>query len=91
VGETTAASAKATANGIAGIIQVMKYPTPEDRQRAEAERQLQDCPLVAEQSLLRNAPAIQEKQRGQNRRKKICGPGLTPRLATTAMNAPGTI
>jgi len=48
----------------------MKYPDTNDREHDEPERQLQDCRFVAEQPLLRNAPAIQEEQRRQEQKEE---------------------
>ena len=70
VGEITAASAKATASGMAGIIQWMTKPSADNGEDDQAERELKDGALVAEQPVLGNAPAVEKQQRRQEQEEK---------------------
>src|SRR6266404_2731871 len=70
VGETIAASAKAMATGISGIIQLIKKPTPTTVNTTRPSASSKIVPLVAEQTLLGNAPAVQKEKRRQKQQEE---------------------
>ncbi len=91
VGETTAASAKATGNGIAGIIQLIRKPRPTT---VKITSPTASSRMV---SLSRNKPSLGMRQPsrnssgGRNSRKNTSGSSSTGVLATSAISAPSAI
>jgi hypothetical protein len=91
VGETIAASAKATARGIAGIIQLIKKPTPTTVKRTRPSASSRIVPLSRNRPSLGMRQPSRKRSGGRKSRKKISGFSETPRLATEAMTAPNAI
>ncbi len=71
VGETTAASAKATANGIAGISQWMKNPTPRTVNTTRPSASSRIVPLSRKSPFFGNAPAVQKQKRQEQEEENI--------------------
>lgn len=80
MGETIAASAKATASGIAGIIQLMKYPTPTTVNTTRPSASSRIVPLSRNNPSFGMRQPSRKSSGGRNRRKKISGFSSTPRF-----------
>ncbi|MND55434.1 hypothetical protein D3C80_465200 [compost metagenome] len=91
VGETMAASAKATASGMAGIIQWIRSPTPTTVNTTSPSASSRMTPLS------RNSPSFGMRQPSRNRsggrnsRKKISGSSTTPSPVIPVIAAPKAI
>ncbi len=91
VGEMTAASAKATASGMCGIMKWRNRPTPSTVNTTSPKASCKMVPRSRISPSLGMRQPSRNRSGGRNRRKKISGFSCTPRSATAAISTPSTI
>src|SRR5690606_1254688 len=91
VGVTIAASANATGNGIAGIIQLMKKPMPMTVQKTRPSASSRMSPLSRSNPSFGMRQPSRNSSGGRNRRKKISGSSWTSCSEPAAIAAPNAI